>query len=143
MGRWMEVVRVQRDHGTSVQDSVVGEIASNPLINAFDALCQGNPGKRETIRKHFPMLEAVGTSDRYVDEEMSLQAEAVEQLLGEFQRLRRICRQEEFVTGLNGPSAYDAWRTSWEPEEFDGWLDGIEKLLQEAVTSRHLVRLML
>src|SRR5262245_20920844 len=143
MGRWMEVVRAQRDHGSSREENVVGEIAPNPLIDAFHALCQGNPGKGETVRKHFPMLEAVGTSDRYADEEMSLQAEAIERLLGEFQRLRRICRREEFITGLDGPSAYGAWRTSWQPEEFERWLDSIEKLLEEAAASGHSVRLLL
>ena len=140
MGRWMQVVRID---GSSRQETVVSEVAPNPLINAFDALCEGNPGKRESIRQHFPMLEAVGTGDRYVDEEMSLQGEASERLLAEFRRLRRICGREEFITGLNGPSAYGAWRTSWQPAEFESWLDSIEKLLREAVSGGHSVRLYL
>jgi hypothetical protein len=145
----MEVVRAQppqgqRSHDESYEKLVVGEIASHPLMHAFDRLCQANPGKREIIRKHFPMLEAVGlNSNRYVDEDLWLDAVEVGRLLEEFQRLRRVCRREEFITALDGSVTYEAWRSSERREDFDGSLDGIEALLRKAVASNYAVRLML
>jgi hypothetical protein len=149
MGRWMEVVRAQppqgqRCHDESYERLVVGEIAPHPLMYAFGALCQANPGKREVIRKCFPMLEAVGlNSNRYVDEDLWLDAVEVGQLIEEFQRLRRLCRRQECVTTLDGPTTYEAWRSSERREDFDRSLDEIEALLGKAVASGYAVRLML
>ena len=80
MGRWMEVVRQQPPQGQghhdhAYQEIVVGKIAPHPLMHAFGALCQANPGKREVIGKCFPTLEAVRLdSPRYVDEDLWLNA---------------------------------------------------------------------
>jgi hypothetical protein len=145
----MELVREgppqgQRQHDESYSSLVVGEIAPHPLIYAFQELCKANPGKREIIREQFPMLESVGfRSDRYVDEDLWLNATEVERLIEEFQRLRRVCRREEFITHLDGPATYEAWRSSEQREEFEVWLDGIEALLRKAVASGYAIRLML
>jgi hypothetical protein len=149
MGRWMEVVRVlpsrgRRSHDESYKQLVVGEIAPHPLMHAFGGLCQANPGMREIIRKYFPMLEAVGlNSNRYVDEDLWLDAAEIGRLIEELQRLRRICRREEFIAALDGPAAYDAWRDSDRPEEFDASLESIEALLRKAAALGYAVRLML
>jgi hypothetical protein len=149
MGRWMEVVRAQppqgqRDHDESYERLVVGQIAPNPLMRAFDELCRANPGKHGIVSKHFPMLEAVGTnSSRYVDEDLWLDSAEAGRLIEEFQKLRRVCRREEFITALDGPATYEAWRGSDRQEDFDGWLDGIELLLRSAAASGYAVRLML
>jgi hypothetical protein len=111
---------------------------------AFQELCKTNPGKSEIIREQFPMLEAVGLrSDRYVDEDLWLNAAEVEQLIDEFQRLRRVCRGEEFITHLDGPASYEAWRRLEQRQDFEAWLDDIEALLRKAVAFGYAVRLML
>jgi hypothetical protein len=149
MGRWMEVLRAQpedgqRGHDESYEKLVVGEIAPHPLMHAFDQLCRANPGKREIIRKHFPMLEAVGlNSDRYVDEDLWLDAAEASRLIEELQKLRRICQREEFIASLDGPATYAAWRGSERREDFDESLDRIEALLGKAAASGYAVRLML
>ena len=145
----MEIVREQppqgqRDHDGTYEKLIVREIAPHPLMYAFGGLCQANPGKREVIRKYFPALEAVGLrSPRYVDDDLCLAAEEIGQLLEEFQRLRRVCRREEFIPGIHGQSTYEAWRGSDRTEDFDPWLDGIEALLREGLASGYWVRLML
>jgi len=65
------------------------------------------------------------------------------QLIEEFQRLRRLCRRQQFVTTLDGPTTYEAWRSSERREDFDRSLDEIEALLGKAVASGYAVRLML
>src|SRR5215468_10954255 len=96
MGRWMEVVRQrpadgQHDHGQVYEDLIVREIAPHPLMHAFGALCQANPGKREVIGEFFPTLEAIGLgSPRYTGEDLWLSADQLGQLLEEFRRLRRV-----------------------------------------------------
>jgi hypothetical protein len=113
-------------------------------MHAFDGLCQANPGQHEIITRHFPMLEAVGLhSNRYVDENLWLDAAEVGRLIEEFRRLRRICRREKFITGLDGPATYEAWRSDERREDFDGWLDKIDALLANAASSGCAVRLML
>lgn len=145
----MEVVRAQppqgqRGHDESYERLVVGQIAPNPLMHAFDQLCRANPGKRGIISKHFPVLEAVGTnSSRYVNEDLWLDSAEAGRLAEELGKLRRVCRCEEFITTLDGPGTYEAWRGSEQPGDFDGWLDGIEALLRRAAASGHAVRLML
>jgi hypothetical protein len=107
----------QRDHDQVYEQLVVREIAPHPLMYAFGALCQANPGKREVIRKCFPALEAVGPgSPRYADDNLWLNVEELGQLLQEFRRLRRVCRREEYVTGLDGAASYEAWRNSDQPD---------------------------
>ena len=144
----MEVVRQQppqgqRDHDQVYEELIVREIAPHPLMYAFGALCQANPGKREVIRKCFPALEAVGLgSPRYADEDVWLNAEELGQLLAELRRLRRVCRRQEYVTGIDGAASYEAWRNSDRPEDFDSWLDKIEMLLIGAFGSGYWVRLM-
>jgi hypothetical protein len=149
MGRWMEVLRArpgegQRGHDESYEKLVVGEIAPHALMHAFDQLCRANPGKREIVRKHFPMLEAVGlNSDRYLDEDLWLGAVEVSRLIEELHKLRRICQGEEFITSLDGPATYAAWRGSERREDFDESLDRIEALLGKAAAAGYAVRLML
>ena len=90
------------------------------------------------------MLGAVGLcSDRYVKEDLWLSAAEVEQLIDEFQRLRRVCRREEFITHLDGPASYEAWRTLEQREDLETWLNDIEALLRKAVAFGYAVRLML
>jgi len=147
MGRWMEVVRQrpadgQHDHGHIYEDLIVREIAPHPLMHAFGALCQANPGKREVIRESFPTLEAIALgSPRYSGEDLWLSADELGQLLEEFRRLRRVCRREEYLTGIDGAASYEAWRNSERSDEFDAWLDKIEALVVDARDSAYWVRL--
>src|SRR5262245_3062263 len=147
MGRWMEVVRRrpaqgQHDHGQAYEDLVVREIAPHPLMHAFGALCQANPGKREVIRECFPTLAALGLgSPRYVEEGLWLNADELGQLLEEFRRLRRVCRREEYITGIDGTASYEAWRKPDPPEYFDSWLGKIEAMLVDACGCGYWVRL--
>ena len=145
----MEVLRTQpppgqRNHDESHERFVIGEIAPHPLMYAFDQLCRANSGKRETIEKHFPLLAAVSlNSNRYLNEDLWLDATEVGRLVEEFRRLRRICRREEFIATLDGQTTYEAWCGVEPREDFEGWLDKIEALLTEATVSGYVVRLML
>ena len=148
MGRWMQFVRrrpTQRQQGRDqiYEDFVVREIAPHPLMHAFGALCQANPGKREVIRECFPTLEAIRPdSPGYTDEDLWLNADELGQLLEEFQRLRRVCRREEYITGIDGTASYEAWRKPDPRECFDSWLAKIEAMLVDACGSGYWVRLM-
>ena len=143
----MEVVRRQpppgqRDHDQAYRELVVREIAPHPLMYAFGALCQANPGRHEAIRNCFPTLEAVGLgSPRYTDEDLWLNADELGPLLEELRRLRRVCRREEYLTGIDGAASYEAWRKSDRPEDFDSWLDKIEAMVVDAWESGYWVRL--
>jgi hypothetical protein len=123
---------------------LVAEIAPHPLMHAFDALRQANPGKIYVIREHFPVLESVGLrSPRYVDEELWLNSTEIGQLIEELQKLRRVCRREKFISQLNGPATYERWRGSDPADSYDQWLDRIETLLQMAYATSGCIRLML
>lgn len=58
MGRWMEVLRQQppqgqRDHDQVYAELVVREIGPHPLMYAFGALCQANPGDELEMEAKF------------------------------------------------------------------------------------------
>jgi hypothetical protein len=144
----MQVVRGrpaqgQHDHDQIYEDLVVREIAPHPLMHAFGALCLANPGKREVIRVCFPTLEAIRLgSPGYTDEDLWLNAHELGQLLEEFRRLRRVCRREEYITGIDGTASYEAWRKPGPSESFDSWLGKIEAMLVDACASGYWVRLL-
>src|SRR2546428_154727 len=116
MGRWMEIVREQppegqRYHDGVYQQLVAGEAAPYPLMHASRRVCQANPGQREVVRKEFPTLEKVRVdSPQYVDEDLWLTSQEAGRLLEELRRLRRVCRWEEFIHGLDGQATYEQWR---------------------------------
>jgi hypothetical protein len=149
MGRWMQVVRRQAPQGHDgpdqvLDDLVLGEIAPHPLMHAFDAVCRANPGKREIIHKWFPTLDGIALgSTRYADEELWLNAAELGHLLEELRRLRRVCRREQRLPGIDGAASYAMWLGCDRPEDFDSWLDGIEAMLAEASASGYRVRLVL
>src|SRR5262245_5249442 len=110
MGRWMQVLRRQQPETpsgqhTACEDWVIAETAPHPLMHAFGSLCQANPGKRELIGNQFPILKAVGIgSGRYVDEHLWLKPHETGLLVQELERLRRLCRREEYIKSLDGPA---------------------------------------
>jgi hypothetical protein len=148
MGRWMEIVREQppegqRDHTEEYQRLIVGECAPHPLLSAARAIQRGSRGDL-SISAGFPILDRVQSgSSWYVDEDLWLSPDDVVQLLDEFARLRRLCRGEEFVAGLDGQSFATRWRAGDSPAEFERSLDAIEGLLWQAVEDGHWLRLML
>ena len=145
MGRWMQVLEKEPAAAQGVGEGrVIAEMAPYALMHAFTSLCKANPGKREAIRTQFPMLASTAVdSDRYADETLTLKADETRLLLQEVERLRRVCRREEYIQSLDGPASYVAWRGAEEPEEFERSLDDIMMLRRQAVSSAHIVRLML
>jgi len=140
----MQVLRGRQSDDRAIENEVVAETAPHVLMHAFRSLCQANPGRRELIANQFPMLETVGIgSDRYADENLWLEPDETGLLVQELEKLRRLCRREEYVESLDGPATYIAWRGAEQPEDFDKWLDDILALLGQSVTSAHMVRLML
>jgi hypothetical protein len=144
----MEVVREQPTegqchHSPEYKRLVVAEAVPYPIMWAARAIRAGsragrNPGDQ------FPLLDRVREySPDYVDEDLWLPSDAVARLLEEFVRLRRVCRWEEFVAGLDGKATVTAWRGVWSPEEFERYLDSNERLLRQAVEGGWWVRLML
>jgi hypothetical protein len=145
----MEVVRErppegERHHTAEYARLVVAEVAPHPLLHAAHAIQAGSRGGHRPI-EHFPVLDAVrGTSARYVDEDLWLAPSEVAGLLAEFTRLRGVCREEEFVPGLEGRAVAAAWRgTVAVSSAFEPWLDAIEALLRRASAGGCWVRLML
>jgi hypothetical protein len=144
----MEIVQEQppegqRDHTAEYQRLIVAECAPHPLLYAFRAIRRGSRGGRMSSDV-FPMLGRVeGGSQWYVDEDLWLSPAEAVQLLDEFTRLRRVCRGEESMPGLDGRLVATRWRDVEAPAEFEQWLDVIEGLLWEAFEGGHWVRLML
>ena len=127
MGRWLEVLRDRppdsADGYTERRPSIVAEIAPHPLLRA--ARCLG----REH-RKSFPALDLVREdSPAYIDEWLWLDERQAREVLAELRQIRRICRREAFLAGLDGRRYYDLWRDGDSPENFEAWLDRIEQAL--------------
>jgi hypothetical protein len=125
MGKWMEVLR-ERPPDTLEHSGrlplILAEIAPNPLMEAGCHL--------GSYRSHFPMLDLVRRdSPAYVDEWLWLDRDSMDQLLAELRRIRRICRREEFLTGLDGPRYHELWRGNDLPETFEAWSDKLEAAL--------------
>ena len=148
MGRWTEVVRIQppkleRHHDDRYRELIVGQIAPHPLMSAFDTLCRSSPGHRLLIEKEFPLLERIRAySPAYVDEDLWLTSAEAGQLVEELLRMRRICRREEFISGLDGRVAYENWRDG-QMEAFETWVDKINELLAAAAGSGYWVRMQM
>ena len=127
MGKWLEVLRDRPAEGADGyaerRPSIVAEIAPHPLLRAAQRL-----GREH--RKHFPALDLVREdSPAYVDEWLWLDERQVGEVLEELRRVRRICRREEFLAGLDGRKYFDLWRDGDPPEKFEAWLDRIEHAL--------------
>lgn len=127
MGKWLEVLRERPPEGadgySERRPSIIAEIAPHPLLRA--GRCLG----REH-RKFFPQLELVREdSSDHVNKWLWLDKRQVEEVLDELRRVRRICRREEFVVGLDGGRYYELWRQGEPPEKFEAWLDRIEQAL--------------
>jgi hypothetical protein len=127
MGRWLEVLseRPPADADGYAQRCplIVAEITPHPLLGAGRCLPRA-------FRDRFPMLDLVREdSSAYVDEWLWLDAPQVEVLLGELRRVRRLCRREEFLAGMNARRFYDFWRQDESPEKCEAWLDRIERVL--------------
>ena len=150
MGKWMEVVNVYykkldvqwKPAWESWEDSlsprVVGETWPQGLMWAADAL-----GPR--ARSQFPMLFYVWRGSKaYEDESLWLRPEETLILLDEFQRMRRLCRREEFIWHIDAEELYEAWRDGWPPkEQFEKGLDIEEQLLERSIAEDYWVHLMI
>src|SRR4051812_37582560 len=127
----MEIVQEQPPEGQRYDTDeyrrlIVGECAPHPLLHAARAIQAGSRRGRNSSDA-FPMLDRVRLDSRwYVDEDLWLPPSDVVQLLDEFTRLRRVCRYEEFVLGLDGRAVAARWRDMDAPVEFEWWLDVIE-----------------
>ncbi|WP_146654814.1 hypothetical protein [Labilithrix luteola] len=126
MGKWMSAFgpddKLTKD-----------EVWPSPLLSAFHAL--------PLSRQHeFPFLARLrfGSPD-YVNEALVLEGPAVACTLTELRRLRRICRGEDVVAGIDGRVVFDSWRVrdafgeQYDPIEMDESLDDIEGVLSRAV----------
>lgn len=127
MGKWLEVLRDRPLAGADGYSQrrllIVAEIAPHPLLEAGRWLGSEN-------REFFPMLDLVRKrSPAYIDEWLWLDERQAKELLSELRRVRRICRREEFLTGLDGHRFYELWRDGESPEEFEGYVDRIEQAL--------------
>jgi hypothetical protein len=145
MGWDMQVLRALplEDHHPD-KDSVVEEAYPGGLMLAFDALCAADADSRRISGSRFPMLAKVGRKSlAYVDEDLYLASDEVRLLVEDFRALRRVCRNNEFIAGLDGPTIYDRWRGSKEPSYFEECLDFIEAVLVRAVERGYWVRFML
>jgi hypothetical protein len=127
MGKWLEVLRDRPPEGADGyaerRPSIVAEIAPHPLLRA--GRCLGREHRRV-----FPALDRIREdSPAYVDEWLWLDERQIGAVLEELRRVRRICRREEFLAGLDGRRYHDLWRDGDSPETFEAWLDRIEQVL--------------
>jgi hypothetical protein len=127
MGKWLEVLRekppAEADGYFKRRPSIVAELAPHPLLWAGRCLSRAH-------RTLFPTLDLVRQdSTAYVDECLSLDELQTKELLRELRRVRRICRRQEFIAGLDGQRFYELWRNGETPEAFEAWLDTIENAL--------------
>lgn len=151
MGKWMELVNVYYkkldvqwkpawdDWEESVSPRVVGATWPYGIMWAAEAL-----GPKGQV--HFPMLFRVArVSDAYVDESLWLRPEEAELLLDEFRRLRRLCRHEEFIPGVDAQQVHENWRDDYftSPDEFEAYLDKEEHLLTQAIEHDYWIHLEL
>jgi hypothetical protein len=137
----MEVVR---ELPLDAQNQIVlGGYAPHPLLLAAHAVEVSKKTVGGSV-DYFPMLIRVREfSEAYIDENLWLSPEEVVELLDQFLQLRRVCQQQEFLSGLDGRKVAHVWRDSESPAEFERWLDGIEALLWKAVEGHNCLRLML
>ena len=140
MGRWMEILSKQppKMAGWKERSDIrLGEIAPTPLMYAAQAI-------RGATEQHFPHLYRIRfDSSVYQDEELWLNADEAADVLEELRYLRKLCRREAFIPGLDGTVIYERWRKSQEPSSFEHHLNEVERLLDEAVQRRGGVLLLL
>ena len=144
MGRWMEVLSRRPVNGAAALldeygDSVIGEIAPNPLLHAHRIL-------PTEVRHHFPMLERITLKSSGYDndaQQILLEPEDVVELDREFYYLRRLCRGEESLYLAGRPFDYymTRWRGQNTPEEFESWVSEIERLIQIAIVAKAWIML--
>ena len=127
MGRWMKSL--------DIDGKLVDEIAPHPLIYCSRYLPSSH-------RSSFPQLHKLEPeSGHWIDEVQTVRGEELEQLIQEFQRIRRIARLEEFLPGLDNKAFLERWNDYG--AEFEEYLDEIEGILQRALKDDFEVRLFL
>lgn len=140
MGRYLEVLKERPPEGATWEERralSVKEVYPHAALELRRCL-------RGAGRAAFPMLWRVGyDSEEYVNESLWLDAEEAGTLLAEIQRVRRVCRREEFVHGIDGMALWEAWSTWREEGETDALLDEIEGALALAVGRGYVVHVML
>ena len=82
-------------------------------------------------------------SGAYHGEEMWIDSVGAEGLLMDLRRFRQVCRFEAFVKGVTAENMVDHWRGGADKQEFEGWLDQIEGVLDLAVREQAWVLLSL
>jgi len=139
MGWWMEIhrERITPDENGTYQPLVMGETAPHPLMYAARCLGRVNCAR-------FPLLNMIRfDSEAYIDETIWLDADAATRLLDEVQRLQRVCRREEFISGLDGTRFAECWRDGESSDDFELRVDSIEALLTLAASNNYWVLLLL
>lgn len=118
-----------------IDGKLVDEIAPHPLIYCSRYLPSSH-------RSSFPQLHKLEPdSVHWIDEVQTVRGEELEQLIQEFQRIRRIARLEEFLPGLDHKAFLERWNKYG--AEFEEYLDEIEGILQRALKDDFEVRLFL
>jgi hypothetical protein len=137
----MEIVRERLPDAKNFYERrrplVLGELALNPLMEATRLL-------PAAVRSEFPFLDRTRIdSGVYIDEEMWIDDLGAECLLNEFRRFRQVCRYEAFIKGVKAEKLVDRWRSGWDEQDFEQWLNRIDGLLELAVREKAWVHLSL
>ncbi|GAB5534118.1 MAG: hypothetical protein Rubg2KO_03670 [Rubricoccaceae bacterium] len=144
MGRWMEAFSDFPDWEADYDERHplrLADLPPHPLMYAADSL----PG---WAVEHFPLLSWIRpsikpTKSNYDGEDLWLKTSQVSDLLDEFRHLRRISKRDAFIIGLDGAIVYKNWRGRHSEEEFNGWLDAIESVLEMTIEAEGVVLLSL
>jgi hypothetical protein len=116
---------------------IVEECAPHPVMRAWRHLDRENRGQ-------FPLLGLVyeGSDVYALDERLWLEPAQCLALLEELKRIRRVCRREEYLHGLDGHHYYERWREGASPVEFEFCVDRVEQLLERAVQEEYWVLML-
>ena len=141
MGRWMELLRERpAQDAEDYMDRlslIVEECAPHPVMRAWRHLDREN-------RRQFPLLGLVyeGSDVYALDERLWLESAQCLALLEELRRIRRACRREEYLRGLDGHQFYERWREGTSPVEFESCVDRVEKLIERAAREEYCVLML-
>jgi hypothetical protein len=116
---------------------IVEECTPHPVMRAWRHLDRESRGK-------FPLLGLVyeGSDVYALDERLWLKPAQSLALLQELKHIRRACRREEYVHGLDGTQFYERWREGTDPVEFEYCVDLVEQLLEQAVKEGYWVLML-
>lgn len=137
MGKWLGVFRERLPFYSRQHEVLLGEAWPHYLIRASGYL-------PDEARELFPLLHRVRVgSEWYLGEDLWMFYLDVEWLLDDLRRLRRVCRFEEFIPGVDAQLFYERCRQDLEPDEFEQHLDHLESLLELTMREKCWLRISL